>query len=93
MPRIVLKDLESEKAYAVPDSEATIGRDPACAFVADGTKAKVVSGLHARIFFKDDGWWIEDTSRNGTLLDDQRIQKGVRHALRVGQIIGLGDSA
>jgi pSer/pThr/pTyr-binding forkhead associated (FHA) protein len=92
MPRIVLKDLETQQTYAVSDIEATMGRDPACGFVIDGPKSKVVSGRHARIFFQDNGWWIEDTSRNGTVLDDERLQAGQRHALRVGQVLGLGES-
>ena len=92
MPRIVLKELETEKAFSVSDTEATIGRDPACGFVIEGPNSKVVSGRHARIFFQDNAWWIEDTSRNGTILDDERLQVGQRHALRVGQIIGLGES-
>ncbi|MEX2154636.1 MAG: FHA domain-containing protein [Gemmatimonadaceae bacterium] len=92
MPRIVLKDLDTEKAQSVPDTEATLGRDPACGFVIEGPKSKVVSGRHARIFFQDNAWWIEDTSRNGTILDDERLQVGQRHALRVGQVVGLGES-
>jgi pSer/pThr/pTyr-binding forkhead associated (FHA) protein/S1-C subfamily serine protease len=92
MPRIVLKDLDTEKALVVSDLEATLGRDPACGFVIDGPKSKVVSGRHARVFFQDNAWWIEDTSRNGTVLDDERLQAGQRHAIRVGQVVGLGES-
>ena len=92
MARIVLKDLDTEKAQSVPEMEALIGRDAACAFVIEGPKSKVVSSRHARIFFQDNSWWIEDTSRNGTILDDERLQSGQRHALRVGQVIGLGES-
>jgi pSer/pThr/pTyr-binding forkhead associated (FHA) protein/S1-C subfamily serine protease len=92
MPRIVLKELESDKTLSVNDAEATLGRDPACGFVIEGPNAKVVSGRHARIFFQDSSWWIEDTSRNGTILDDERLQQGQRHALKVGQLIGLGES-
>ena len=92
MPRIVLKDLDTEKAQSVPETEALIGRDPACHFVIEGQKSRVVSSRHARIFFQDNSWWIEDTSRNGTILDDERLQVGQRHALRVGQVIGLGES-
>ena len=92
MPRIVLKDIETEKAHSVPATEGIIGRDPAAAFVIDGPKSKVVSGRHARVFFQDNGWWIEDTSRNGTILDDERLQVGQRHAIKVGQVIGLGES-
>ncbi|HEY6219764.1 MAG TPA: FHA domain-containing protein, partial [Gemmatimonadaceae bacterium] len=92
MPRIVLKDIETEKTLTVPDSEATIGRDPSCGFVVEGPKSKVVSSRHARIYFQDNAWWIEDTSRNGTILDAERLQVGQRHAIRVGQTIGLGES-
>ena len=92
MPRIVLKELESDKTLSVSDIEAIVGRDPASGFVIEGPNSKVVSARHARIFFQDNSWWIEDTSRNGTILDDERLQQGVRHALKVGQLIGLGES-
>lgn len=92
MPRIVLKEMDTEKTLSVPDVEGTLGRDPASAFVIEGPNSKVVSGRHARIFFQDNAWWIEDSSRNGTILDDERLQRGQRHALRVGQLIGLGES-
>jgi pSer/pThr/pTyr-binding forkhead associated (FHA) protein len=92
MSRIVLKELETDKSQSVADTEALIGRDPACGFVIEGAKSKVVSGRHARIFFQDSAWWIQDMSRNGTVLDDERLQAGQRHALRIGQTIGLGES-
>src|SRR5687767_15010805 len=92
MPRIVLKELETDRALAVAEAEALIGRDPACGFFIEGPKCKVVSGRHARIFYRDNAWWIQDMSRNGTVLDDERLQAGQRHALRVGQVVGLGES-
>lgn len=92
MARIALKELESNRSLAVEQLESLVGRDPACGLVIEGPKSKVVSGRHARIFFQDNTWWIQDLSRNGTLLDDERLQNGQRHALKVGQLIGLGDS-
>jgi pSer/pThr/pTyr-binding forkhead associated (FHA) protein len=92
MARIALKELDSERSLAVEQLEALIGRDPACGFVIEGPKSKVVSGRHARIFCQDGTWWIQDMSRNGTILDDERLQSGQRHALRPGQVIGLGES-
>jgi pSer/pThr/pTyr-binding forkhead associated (FHA) protein len=92
MPRITLKDLETEKSVSCPYTDALIGRDPASALPIEGQSAKVVSGQHARVFFQDGAWWIQDLSRNGTVVDDERLIKGERHALRVGQVIGLGDS-
>ena len=92
MPRIVLKDQQSGKTHSVHELEATIGRDPASAIVIAGENSKVVSGRHALIYHVDDAWWIEDTSRNGTILDDERLRKGVRSPLQVGQLVGLGES-
>jgi pSer/pThr/pTyr-binding forkhead associated (FHA) protein len=92
MPRIVLQELDSDKALSVGELDALVGRDPACALLIEGTKSRVVSGRHARIFFQDGAWWIQDMSRNGTILDEERLQAGQRHALRAGQVIGLGES-
>ena len=92
MPRIVLKDLQSAKTHSARELEATIGRDPASAIVIAGENSKVVSGRHALVYYVDDAWWIEDISRNGTVLDDERLRKGERHPLKVGQLVGLGES-
>lgn len=92
MPRIILRDLESEKTLSVADTEAFIGRDPTCGFVIEGPKSKAVSSLHAKVYVQDNVWWIADTSRNGTILDDERLQPGQPYAIRVGQTIALGDS-
>jgi pSer/pThr/pTyr-binding forkhead associated (FHA) protein/S1-C subfamily serine protease len=92
MPRIVLREVESEKTLTVTGSEAVIGRDPTAGFVVEGTKSKVVSGRHAKIYLQDNTWWLADTSRNGTILDDERLQPGHPYSIRVGQTIGLGDS-
>jgi pSer/pThr/pTyr-binding forkhead associated (FHA) protein len=92
MPRITLKDLETEKSVSCPYTDAIVGRDPASALPVEGPNAKVVSAQHARVFFQDGAWWIQDLSRNGTVVDNERLIKGERHTLRVGQVIGLGDS-
>ena len=92
MPRIVLRDTDTEKTLSVTAAEAVIGRDPTAGFVIEGPKSKVVSGRHAKVYLQDNTWWIADTSRNGTILDDERLQPGHPYPLRVGQVIGLGDS-
>jgi len=92
MPRIVIKEQDSDRVLEVAAADALIGRDPACALFIDGPNSKVVSGRHARIFFQDGAWWIEDTSRNGTIVDDERLQPRQRHGLKAGQVIGLGES-
>ena len=92
MPRITLRDLETEKPVSCPYTDALIGRDPSCPLLVEGPSARVVSGQHARVFFQDGSWWIQDLSRNGTVLDNERLIRGERHALRIDQVIGLGDS-
>jgi pSer/pThr/pTyr-binding forkhead associated (FHA) protein len=92
MPRIVFKELDTEQTHVVAESDALIGRDPASAFVIDGPKSQVVSSRHARIYVQDGSWWIEDMSRNGTVVDHERLQRGVRHVLKAGQVLGLGDT-
>ncbi|HEX7939368.1 MAG TPA: FHA domain-containing protein, partial [Gemmatimonadaceae bacterium] len=92
MPRIVLREVDTEKTLTVTGTEAVIGRDPTAGFVIEGPKSKVVSGRHAKIYLQDNTWWIADTSRNGTILDDERLQPGHPYSIRVGQTIGLGDS-
>ena len=92
MPRIVLKDLETERTITIPDAEASFGRDPGCSVVVDSGNSRVVSGHHARVFFQDDAWWVEDTSRNGTILDDERLRKGERYSIKAGQVVGLGET-
>ncbi len=38
----------------------------------------LVSRKHARIFFEDDAWWIEDLgSRNGTLVDEKQVARSI----------------
>jgi len=92
MPRIILREVETEKTLTVTGTEAVIGRDPTAGFVIEGPNSKVVSGRHAKIYLQDNQWWIADTSRNGTILDDERLQPGHPYSIRVGQTIGLGDS-
>lgn len=55
-----------------PNTPTTIGRHQTCTVVLDDP---VVSGSHLRVEHRDGGWWASDlNSRNGTLLNNQRIQ-------------------
>ncbi|MDE2857134.1 MAG: FHA domain-containing protein [Chloroflexota bacterium] len=64
----------------------TLGRSPSNAIVVDDENA---SALHATIVLEDGKWWLEDReSRNGTQLNDQRIQG--RAALADGDEISIG---
>ena len=65
----------------------TIGRSPTNTIVLDST---FVSTEHTRILFRDRSLWVEDmTSRNGTLVDQNRITGPV--AVTPGTILQVGD--
>lgn len=57
-----------EKMVLGRDSELTIGRDPSCGLTVDN---KHVSRQHARIFYRQDKFILEDLSANGTFLVPQ----------------------
>ena len=53
--------------------------------------APEVSGEHAVIRWRDDQWEIQDlNSRNGTLVNDDKLEPGVWTALDVGDRLAFG---
>ena len=71
------------------ESGTVIGRNPECALVLDDDFA---SGRHARIFFRDDAWFVEDLgSTNGTFLGSERLTGPIRveagSTLRIGKTV------
>ena len=71
------------------DHHFVIGRDPDSGLFCNDVK---VSRQHARGFFEDDDWWVEDLgSRNGTRVDGIRISQPRR--LRNGSEISLYEGA
>src|SRR4051812_28141401 len=92
MPFLKLREKGSKKAHRVDSADAIVGRDPAAGVFVDGDAAKTVSGRHARFFLGEDGkWYVEDTgSRNGTYVGARKLEPGTRHALSVGECVGLG---
>jgi FHA domain len=70
-------------------AEITIGRAAGCAVaLADDT---FVSQLHARVFYRGDGYWVEDLgSTNGTLLNGRKVSGAM--ALRRGDRVQVGQS-
>ena len=57
------------------DSEVLIGRDAACQFTIPD---QAISSKHARLYFKQNQWWVEDLcSTNGTFLNDEMIESPV----------------
>jgi hypothetical protein len=73
-----------------PHSPTWIGRDPNCAIRVNN---EFVSLRHARVEWREDkqAWWIEDNdSRNGTILNDERIMRG---ELQDGDVVIIGGVA
>lgn len=70
------KDKNSQlKNRYVIYGEAIIGRNKSCDIVLPGS---FVSGQHLRIWSEDGEWILEDLgSRNGTVINGQRIRKPV----------------
>src|SRR5690349_11929944 len=91
MPHLTLVEKGSEKSHRVEGTEVLVGRDPACGIFLEGDQAKTVSGRHARFFFEDARWYVEDAgSRNGTFIGQRKLEPGARHPVAVGDVVGLG---
>jgi FHA domain len=70
-----------------PNGDAFIGRDATSAVVLDDPQT---SRRHARIFLKDDAFWIEDNkSTNGTRVNGEPI---TLHKLAANDQITIGDA-
>lgn len=62
--------------YQAKDDEVTVGRSSGAHL---SLSDRFLSRLHARFFKKDDQWWLEDLgSRNGTHLNDHRLEQAAR---------------
>jgi pSer/pThr/pTyr-binding forkhead associated (FHA) protein len=76
---------EDNEAIELEEEEVIIGRDPSCRIRLPSTN---VSRTHARIFFRNDEYYIEDLgSTNGTYVNGIRI---VKCALRKNDLIYIG---
>jgi S1-C subfamily serine protease len=96
--RIVLKHVTGSKAnqteeFPIQDfKELTIGRDPAAGCKFDPDRDDLVSRLHAKIVKESDSPLqfavVDLESRNGTMVNDQRVFKSAR--LNPGDTVQLG---
>ena len=53
-----------------------------------GSTNTAISRRHAQVFFRGDGYWLEDSSKNGTWVDDRRIYGEVPLGTGAKVIIG-----
>lgn len=62
---------DTGKVYPIGEGESVIGRSPECDVVLD---VAAVSRRHAILSFAHDQYWVTDTgSRNGTIVNGQRV--------------------
>ena len=88
MPRLVVLEPRERKGrvYDLRD-EQTVGRAAGCQITLDDDT--YVSQLHARVFAKDGGWFVEDLgSTNGTYLNAKRVSSAL--ALKRGDHVKIG---
>jgi hypothetical protein len=86
-PRLVVLEPKERKGrtYDLRD-EQTVGRAAGCQITLDDT---YISQLHARVFSKDGGWYVEDLgSTNGTYLNSKRVSGAL--ALKRGDRVKIG---
>jgi serine/threonine protein kinase len=55
-----------------------------------GSTNTTISRQHANLFFRGDSYWLEDTSKNGTWVDNVRIYGEV--PLKPGSIVVIGEN-
>ena len=86
-PRLVVVEPKDRKGRSYDlREEQTVGRAAGCQITLDDT---YVSQLHARVFAKDGGWFVEDLgSTNGTYLNAKRVSGAL--ALKRGDRIKIG---
>jgi hypothetical protein len=67
-----------------------VGRAPSCAIRLDDP---LVSGEHATICYRAEGWELRDLgSRNGTWVDADKVPRGGRARLVTGSVVAFGST-
>jgi len=67
-PTIAIKNISKDETQVFSDNELFIGRDKLAQIRFQHDEA--VSNIHARLFYKENNWWVEDLqSTNGTFLN------------------------
>ena len=82
---VVLYGPSLGRRFVLGHAEQIVGRTPECAIPLD---ADSVSRRHARIYFAEDSFWLEDLgSTNGSFVNDRRVD---RHRIGGGDILRIG---
>ena len=69
---LIIKDISRDEIQSFKENEIFIGRDELAQIRLQHDEA--VSNIHARIFRKEENWWVEDLqSTNGTFLNEDPI--------------------
>ena len=69
---ITIRDISKDEAQHFRENEVFIGRDELAQIRFQHDEA--ISNMHARLFYKEKNWWVEDLqSTNGTFLNQDPI--------------------
>ncbi|MGR5308335.1 FHA domain-containing protein, partial [Vibrio mediterranei] len=74
----------------LPEEGGVIGRSPDCDVVLPDHSSRI-SRKHAAITLTNDGYFIQDLSRNGINLNDKSVQGGLQLPISDGDIIAIAD--
>ena len=69
----------------------TIGRENIDDLGVDLTFDGSISRRHFEIWFEGNSWWIKDTSRYGTKINNKKIPRGERIKLEFDDEISIGN--
>jgi serine/threonine protein kinase len=81
---LVVEGARQGYRFPLTDNLLTLGRFEL------GSTNTAISRRHASIGYRGGGYWLQDTSKNGTLVDNQRVYGEV--PLKSGTIITIGDN-
>jgi pSer/pThr/pTyr-binding forkhead associated (FHA) protein/S1-C subfamily serine protease len=91
MAKLCIWISDTDRTLDFDSTEVLVGRDPTFDVVVEGPAAHVVSTRHARFFYSDNAWWIEDSgSSNGTLVGANLLSPNLPVKLSIGDSIRLG---